>query len=399
MLQQCKQRIIPSSKQLPACVFTDKEYSILPRNANKSHLHEAVENKRFEDVSRLIGSERETYLVECFEGEEKFYKSILHLIAAIHDTEQATELCRQLLQRISNRKNREYLLNMTTVDEFDVLGKKVHARVAAIHIAAYNGNSGVVRLLCQEYGVDANCSTSETLEEKPKKGITALEWAARRGHREVVKVLIDNKVHVNVRRPTDGSTPLYIAAQEGHTEVVKLLLINNANVNASRHTYGFTPLHVAALGGHTEVVKLLLINNADVNASTHTDGSTPLCDAALGGHTEVVKLLLINNADVNASCTDDGSTPLYVAAQEGHTEVVKLLLCNNANVNARSTDDGATPLYAAAWCGHREVVKLLLEKNANVNAERSSGDKPIDAARKNQHSDIVQLLAKKSGRR
>jgi len=93
-------------------------------------------------------------------------------IAATHDTEQATELCRQLLQRISNRKNREYLLNMTTVDEFEMgigwIGL-AHARVAAIHIAAYNGNSGVVRLLCQEYGVDVNCSTSETLEKNQRK--------------------------------------------------------------------------------------------------------------------------------------------------------------------------------------------------------------------------------------
>jgi len=32
------------------------------------------------------------------------------------DKEQASKLCKQLLERISNRKNTEYLLNMTTVD-------------------------------------------------------------------------------------------------------------------------------------------------------------------------------------------------------------------------------------------------------------------------------------------
>jgi len=131
---------------------------------------------------------------------------------------------------------------MTTVDEFDMVGWKVRARVAAIHIAAYNGNPGVVILLCQEYGVDANCSISETLEEVPKKGITALEWAARMGHTEVVKALLDNNANVNVRRPADDVTPLYIAAQKGHREVVKLLLDNKADVNASMHTVGSTPL-------------------------------------------------------------------------------------------------------------------------------------------------------------
>ena len=90
-----------------------------------------------------------------------------------------------------------------------------------------------MRLLCQEYGADVNCSTSETFEEKPKKGITALEWAARRGHTEVVKALIENKANVNVSRTTNGVTPLFIAAQEGNTEIVEQLLDHKADVNAS----------------------------------------------------------------------------------------------------------------------------------------------------------------------
>ena len=258
-------------------------------------------------------SESETHLVECFQSREKFYKSCLHIIATICDIKQATDLCRQLLQRINNRKNREYLLNMTTVDEFEFCGEIVPVRVAAIHIAAYNGNPGVVRLLCQQYGVDADCSTSETMEEKPTKNITALNWAARNGHIEVVKALLDNKV--NVCLTAGGYTPLYIAGAYGHIEMVKLLLLNKADVNASCTDEGATPLYGAAAWGHVEVVKLLLGNKADVNASRHTDGVTPLYVAAQDGHTQVVKLLLDNKADVNASCTDDSATPLYVAAE------------------------------------------------------------------------------------
>ena len=125
---------------------------------------------------------------------------------------------------------------MTTVDEFEFMRKKVPARVAAIHIAAYNGNSGVVRQLSQDYGVDANCS-SEALGENPQKGITALEWAARRGQTEAVKVLIASKADVNVSRPPKGATPLYIAAQEGHTEVVKLLVYSSADVRREYMSY------------------------------------------------------------------------------------------------------------------------------------------------------------------
>ena len=285
-------------------------------------MHEALENE-FEDASEVIASYREADLVQCFERPDGSYKSCLHIIACMSNKGQATKLCGELMKKTENALNREHLLNMRTVDEFEMGGRKVRARVAAIHIAAYNGNSGVVRLLCQECGVDANCNTSETLEKQPRKGITPLEWAARKGHAEVVKALLDNGADANVSRHVDGVTPLYIAAQNGNTKVVKLLLDNKADVNASRHTDGVTPLYIAALCGHTEVVKLLLDNKADVNARD-TDGVTPLYVAALNGHTEVVKLLLANKADVNAR-RDNGEKPIDAARRNHRVEIVKLL--------------------------------------------------------------------------
>jgi len=287
---QLRLNCINTSKTLRT-FFADKDCNILPRNPKKSQLHKALENECFEDASRLIASSSELELVECFEGFETHSKSCLHVIAAISDIEQAEKLCIELIERTVNAANREYLLNARTVDTFDMSGRKVYARVAAIHIAAYNGNSGVVKLSCQEYGVDVNCNNSETLEEEPKKGITPLQWAARIGHTEIVKALLDNKADVNVSRTTDGVTPLYIAAHRGHTELVKMLLAKLVNVNASKHN-GVTPLHVAADNGHTEVVKLLLDNEADVNVSTHRDGVTPLFMASKKGHSEVIELLL-----------------------------------------------------------------------------------------------------------
>jgi len=353
--------------QCTRCIFcAEEEYHTLLRKSSKNQLHEALANGRFEDASHLIATQSEAYLVECFEGREGCLKSCLHIIAAISNTEDATKLSRQLMQRIKNLLNRDYILSMRTVDEFDMGGWKVHARVAAIHIAAYSGNAGVVRLLCQEYGVDVNCSSSETLKEVPWKGITPLEWAARKGHKDVVTVLLENNADVNASRPTDGVTALFIAAQEGHAEVVEMLLANKAEVNASR-TDGTTALYMATRRGYAEIVKLLLDNNADVDTMRTDDGTTALYAATCDGHAEVVKLLLASDADVNARVARDGSTPLHDAAWKGNAELVKLLLNNNADVNARR-HNGTTALDLAKRNGHAEVVKLLLENNADVNA-------------------------------
>ena len=242
---------------LNARFVAERTCHILPTSSSKNELHETLANEHSEEASKLIANQSDAQLLECFEGIDGCSKSCLHLIAAISDTEEATKLCRQLMQKVKNKLNREYLLYARTIEEFDMNGWKARACVSAVHIAAYSGNSGVVRLLCQDFGVDVNCSASETLEEKPKKGMTPLEWAARKGNTEVVEVLVDSKADVNARRTNDGTTPLYTAAYNGHEQVVKMLLDHKADVNARRTNGGERPINAARRNNHLHIVKLL----------------------------------------------------------------------------------------------------------------------------------------------
>ena len=53
-------------------------------------------------------------------------------------------------------------------------------------------------------------------------GETALHAAARNGHLDVVRLLLDSGAQKNVTSKA-GATALHVAAQKGHSQVVQLL--------------------------------------------------------------------------------------------------------------------------------------------------------------------------------
>ena len=71
-----------------------------------------------------------------------------------------------------------------------------------------------------------------------------LHFAAAKGHKEVVGVLLEKGADFNAKN-IDGATPLHLAAENGHGEVVDVLLEKGADFNAKDNN-GATPLHLAA---------------------------------------------------------------------------------------------------------------------------------------------------------
>ena len=63
----------------------------------------------------------------------------------------------------------------------------------------------------------------------------------------------------------DKKTALHVAAKNGHVDVAKVLIQNGADVNAVEKDK-WTALHLAARNGHVDVAKVLIQNGADVNA-------------------------------------------------------------------------------------------------------------------------------------
>ena len=264
-------------------------------------------------------------------------------------------------------------------------------RFTGLHGAAFFGIVEIVAAVLEmrEWDVDALDNT----------GSTALTWASRRGHEEVVKMLLEREnANPNTADTQDGWTPLAWAAQYGHEGVVKILLKGQGvNPNTIGTAYGQTTLLWAARRGQEEVVRMLLKQeglNPD-QADTQC-GRTPLSLAAENGHEGVVKMLLKSQGvNPNTADTRCGRTPLQWAARCGHEGVIKVLLKQDGvNPDQAGAQCGRTPLSLAAKYGHEGVVKMLLEGgdiDPNT-ADTKYGQTPLWWAAARGHEGVVKML-------
>ena len=112
-----------------------------------------------------------------------------------------------------------------------------------------------------------------------------LHWAAKYGHADVVKALLEEGDNPN-RRDLRGHTALHMAILNGRTDihsseaVVRLLLDAGANPNEmcrpmTDRRYALPALSCAAMEGHGDIARALLNAGADPNL-TNGQGRTAL---------------------------------------------------------------------------------------------------------------------------
>jgi uncharacterized protein len=99
-------------------------------------------------------------------------------------------------------------------------------------------------------------------------GETPLMLAAINNQLDLAKVLIARGADVN----REGWTPLHYAATKGHREMMRLLLENDAYID-SESANGTTPLMMAAFSTSPLAVKLLLEEGADPTLVNHGNAS------------------------------------------------------------------------------------------------------------------------------
>jgi ankyrin repeat protein len=201
------------------------------------------------------------------------------------------------------------------------------------------GCVSVARVLLQHMGPQA-------LQETDRRGMTALHWAACRGHGETVSFLISEGAQAN-SRDNSGRTPLLWASHKGRTGVVQML-VQHMGKQAVQETdnSGVTALHFAANGGHEETAAFLISQGAQCSSRAAQE-LTPLMVACEKGRLGVVRLLLHHKGPEALREMDaSGKLPLHWACVKGHGEVVRALLIGGADPTI--TDNRGRTAHAIA---------------------------------------------------
>jgi ankyrin repeat protein len=107
-------------------------------------------------------------------------------------------------------------------------------------------------------GGKAAAQEGARLEPESNYDLTQLSWAAVKGDKALVKLLLDKGAKLESIDKEFGRTPMLWAAIEGQEGVVKLLLEKGAALESKDNNHGRTPLSYVAEEGHKAVVKLLL---------------------------------------------------------------------------------------------------------------------------------------------
>ena len=375
-----------------------------------------------------------TPLIEaCNNGDAAMSELLLKAGADPNTTDKTGETVLMIATRAGSTAIVKTLLDHgATVD-----AKEPSYQQTALMIAVREDHPDIVKILI-EHKADVNAQTRIGKMPEPRK-------PGAGGGSHGVGIVRGGWPERGMRNPTPGGmTPLMYAARDGHLETAKMLIEAGADVNKVEAN-DTTPLVMALINDKMDVAQYLIERGADINAADWW-GRTPLWSAVDARNMEVngpvkdnhvdrtralkmVELLIDRGADVNARVKEvppvrrwlaplgslswvdvTGQTAFFRAALAGDAESMRLLLKHGADPKI-NTYEGTTPLMAAAgvnWVFNEtydegpeallEAVKICIEQGIDVNATNTMGLAAVHGAANRGSDNIIAFLAKKGAK-
>jgi ankyrin repeat protein len=197
--------------------------------------------------------------------------------------------------------------------------------------------------------------------------------AAEHGLFDEVKKLVATGVPVDAKSRQEF-TPLHMAARAGHVEIVKWLLDKGAKVNGrTKAQPGYpgseTALFLAVIAQKESVVECLLKHGANPNLKS-SDTTSALAEATQHGNRTLMALLIEHGALLNPK---GDFSPLFTAVSMKNLDTVKLLIKHGAQINEKVLPYAGSFLSSAASSKWLAGIEYFLNLGLAVNEPDQEG--------------------------
>jgi len=105
------------------------------------------------------------------------------------------------------------------------------------------------------------------IDQKNQARWTALAYACKYNHMEIVKFLVEKGAGINEKVNT-GSTPVAVAILAGNFEIADFLIQKKADINIP-DIMGMSPLMWAVKDGNMKLIEYLVNHGANINAQNN----------------------------------------------------------------------------------------------------------------------------------
>ena len=240
---------------------------------------------------------------------------------------------------------------------------KTKSGMNCLHIAAHYGYFNLCDTLIKKHNFDVHMTDVY--------GWTALRYSAQYGSYELVNFLVDMGIDIHLKTK-NGMNCLHIAARKGHLDLCKTLVNKHKFDVRMTDNNGWISLHFSVENGRTDLINFLTDMGADNYHKTNC-GKNCLHIASLNGHLDLCKMFLDNHKfDIHIS-DNDGWTPLHCSAKNGSFELFSYLLDKGSEIYCK-TKDMENILHLSAANGHFDICEFVLEyftKDYEVNSTKN----------------------------
>lgn len=273
--------------------------------------------------------------------------------------------------------------------------------------------------IAREYGFTSWRALKAEVEQRQTQNITAFFAACAKGDIESLRRLLTNDSDlVHTSQPLahfKGWTGLHEAARQGHLEAVRLLLQHGASPNVRESGDNTYPLHWAAAHRHLEIVRALLDAGGDVHGfgdlhefdvigwatyfhatGADADGKPDVIPLLLerGAHHHIFSAIIVGDLDLVRKVVEENPkaldrrmsrfeqelTPLHFAIDRKRYDILDLLISLGADLEAKDKN-GLTALEAAMLRGDRDAMARLRAAGAKQPKSTGPSDFPTSMSK------------------